>query len=266
MLGLRNASGFRRPSHLATHSTAQTLYFGEDGLIRRHDYDVEIIAGNKGAHRFPSIILLSVTVPPRKACLVLHGKAAMREDVRRAVHAAREDGSPVDVRVTWEGDDASRFALEAAQAGYEIVVAGGGDGTVNAVVAGLIEGSAASSASPSLAVLPLGTANDLARACGIPLDPFAPASRGKGLSSSSPSGTDARRVEVTSCVRRPCSMTACSTSASCHSFQRRRSRRPCGSCCVTDSKESAARSSAHACPGSRSRLRRASRSTSTVSR
>jgi lipid kinase YegS len=104
---------------------------------------------------------------------VLHGKAAMREDVRGAVRAVREDGSPVDVRVTWEGDDASRFALEAAQAGYEIVVAGGGDGTVNAVVAGLIEGADASRASPSLAVLPLGTANDLARACEIPLDPFA---------------------------------------------------------------------------------------------
>ena len=97
----------------------------------------------------------------------------MREDVRGAVRAAREDGFPVDVRVTWEGDDASRFALEAAQAGYEIVVAGGGDGTVNAVVAGVIEGAGESSASPSLAILPLGTANDLARACGIPLDPFA---------------------------------------------------------------------------------------------
>ena len=104
---------------------------------------------------------------------MLHGKAAMREDVRGAVRAAREDGFPIDVRVTWEGDDASRFALEAAQAGYEIVVAGGGDGTVNAVVAGLIEGADASRASPSLAVLPLGTANDLARACEIPLDPFA---------------------------------------------------------------------------------------------
>jgi lipid kinase YegS len=104
---------------------------------------------------------------------VLHGKAAMREDVRGAVRAARDDGFPVDVRVTWEGDDATRFAREAAQTGYETVVAGGGDGTVNAVVAGLIEGAGASRASPSLAVLPLGTANDLARACGIPLDPFA---------------------------------------------------------------------------------------------
>jgi hypothetical protein len=38
------------PPHLATHSTEQTLYIGDDGLIRRHDYDVEIAAGNRGAH------------------------------------------------------------------------------------------------------------------------------------------------------------------------------------------------------------------------
>jgi hypothetical protein len=38
------------PSYLATHSTVQTLYFGSDGLIRRHDYDVEIQGGTGGAH------------------------------------------------------------------------------------------------------------------------------------------------------------------------------------------------------------------------
>ena len=38
------------PGHLATHSTEQTLYFGDDGLIRRHDYDVEIMGGNNAAH------------------------------------------------------------------------------------------------------------------------------------------------------------------------------------------------------------------------
>jgi len=97
----------------------------------------------------------------------------MREDVRGAVRSAREDGFAVDVRVTWEGDDASRFAREAAHAGYDVVVAGGGDGTVNAVASGLIDGAGMSRTLPSLAVLPLGTANDLARACGIPLDPFA---------------------------------------------------------------------------------------------
>jgi hypothetical protein len=38
------------PSYLATHSTEQTLYFAPDGLIRRHDYDVEIQGGSRGAH------------------------------------------------------------------------------------------------------------------------------------------------------------------------------------------------------------------------
>jgi hypothetical protein len=38
------------PSYLATHSTEQTLYFARDGLIRRHDYDVEIQGGTGGAH------------------------------------------------------------------------------------------------------------------------------------------------------------------------------------------------------------------------
>ncbi len=38
------------PGYLATHSTEQTLYVGDDGLFRRHDYDVEISGGTSGAH------------------------------------------------------------------------------------------------------------------------------------------------------------------------------------------------------------------------
>jgi hypothetical protein len=38
------------PSYLATHSTEQTLYVGEDSLFRRHDYDVEISGGSTAAH------------------------------------------------------------------------------------------------------------------------------------------------------------------------------------------------------------------------
>jgi hypothetical protein len=38
------------PGYLATHSTEQTLYVGEDGLFRRHDYDVEIMGGSGAAH------------------------------------------------------------------------------------------------------------------------------------------------------------------------------------------------------------------------
>ena len=108
----------------------------------------------------------------QSACLVLHGKAAMREDVRAAVRAVREDGFHVDVHVTWEGGDAARFARRAANEGFGVVIAGGGDGTVNEVVSGLVDWGNETGPSPSLAILPLGTANDLARACRIPLDPF----------------------------------------------------------------------------------------------
>jgi len=72
------------------------------------------------------------------ACLILHGKAAAREDVRAAVRAIRTEGLGVDVRVTWEGGDAERFARQAASEGFRIVIAGGGDGTINQVVAGLV--------------------------------------------------------------------------------------------------------------------------------
>ena len=38
------------PSYLATHSTEQTLYLNSEGLLARHDYDVEISGGTSAAH------------------------------------------------------------------------------------------------------------------------------------------------------------------------------------------------------------------------
>ena len=38
------------PDNLASLSTVLTVYVGEDGLIRREDYDVDILAGSAGAH------------------------------------------------------------------------------------------------------------------------------------------------------------------------------------------------------------------------
>ncbi|TDK31854.1 hypothetical protein E2F50_19535 [Rhizobium deserti] len=38
------------PTDIATHSTVQTIYFGDDGLLKRHDYDVEIAGNTPGAH------------------------------------------------------------------------------------------------------------------------------------------------------------------------------------------------------------------------
>lgn len=104
-----------------------------------------------------------------RAMLILHGKQATNDAVREAVKSTRRAGRKLDVRVTWEGGDARRLVEEALAAGYTTIVAGGGDGTVRDVAEALVqcEGRA------SLAILPLGTANDFARAAGVPLEPAA---------------------------------------------------------------------------------------------
>jgi len=102
-----------------------------------------------------------------KALLILHGKQALNDEVRAAVTARRELGWEVAVRLTWEAGDAQRLVVEALDAGYPTVIAGGGDGTLRDVA----EAMALAKADASLALLPLGTANDFARAAGIPLPP-----------------------------------------------------------------------------------------------
>src|SRR5215212_1927338 len=62
--------------------------------------------------------------------------------------------------------DGQRFASEALAAGCDLVVAAGGDGTINAVVNGL----AADFSRARLGVIPLGTGNDFARSIHMPID------------------------------------------------------------------------------------------------
>ncbi len=106
--------------------------------------------------------------PPWRRVLVLHNPMAGRggeERLARALAAMRGAGAEVDVHRTERAGDAARRAHECA--GYDVVVASGGDGTVNEVVNGLC---ARTGPTPALAVLPLGTANVLARELGYPRD------------------------------------------------------------------------------------------------
>ncbi|OEO26325.1 lipid kinase YegS [Pseudomonas sp. J237] len=105
----------------------------------------------------------------RKALLILHGKKAMDPEVRAAVMAKRKSGWHIDVRVTWEAGDAARIVNEALQDDYATLIAGGGDGTLRDVA----EAMALQDTRVSLALLPLGTANDFCVAAGVPLNPHA---------------------------------------------------------------------------------------------
>lgn len=66
--------------------------------------------------------------------------------------------------------DAARLATEAAEGGSELVIAAGGDGTVNEVVNGLMASMRARRGECVLGILALGTGSDLARGLGLPQD------------------------------------------------------------------------------------------------
>ncbi len=100
---------------------------------------------------------------PRRALLIVNEHSRSGRDrgevAERALAAAG-----LDVRRAHTGcrEDASERIREARDA-VDIVVVGGGDGTINALAPGIIETGL------PLGILPLGTANDLARTLGLPL-------------------------------------------------------------------------------------------------
>lgn len=72
-----------------------------------------------------------------------------------------------EVRETKEAGDALNWAEQAANDGFDLVVASGGDGTIMEAMSGLIKGGS----KIPLAQIPAGTANLLARALLIPTEP-----------------------------------------------------------------------------------------------
>jgi YegS/Rv2252/BmrU family lipid kinase len=88
------------------------------------------------------------------------GRAGSRGYLERCAKILRSGGLTVEVMNTEHPDHATELAT---LAGDRLVVAAGGDGTVNEVINGLEENA-------TLGILPLGTANVLARELGLPLD------------------------------------------------------------------------------------------------
>lgn len=88
------------------------------------------------------------------------GRAGSKGYLERHAEILRSGGLAVKVLNTERPDHATELA---DLAGDRLVIAAGGDGTVNEVINGLSENAI-------LGILPLGTANVLARELGLPLD------------------------------------------------------------------------------------------------
>ena len=95
------------------------------------------------------------------------GSTNKADDVRQALSAH----GGVQLMETSSREEAVRFVENACREGIPRVVAAGGDGTVNAVVTALVDWQRRHGESPALAVLPLGTGNDLARSLRMPFPP-----------------------------------------------------------------------------------------------
>lgn len=105
-------------------------------------------------------------MPPNLTC-ILNGAAGSRPGAETCDLLARlfaESATPATIVVATRGAEVPRLARQAAKENTETIVAGGGDGTVNAVAAALVGTSSA------LGVLPLGTQNHFAKDLRIPMD------------------------------------------------------------------------------------------------
>lgn len=106
--------------------------------------------------------------PRRRALLIINTKSGPNDDsilqLRPLVLMLAEHGIDVEVRVKLRKRQARKDVRRFVRKGYGLVIAAGGDGTVEAVARGLIGTKA------TLGIVPLGTYNNLATALGVPTD------------------------------------------------------------------------------------------------
>jgi diacylglycerol kinase (ATP) len=101
-------------------------------------------------------------VPPVPEIAVILNPRARSERAQSLADELAELAPEADLRLTEKAGDARRLAADAAREGFRVVVAAGGDGTVNEVVNGLAGSETA------LGVLPLGTMNVFAKEHALP--------------------------------------------------------------------------------------------------
>lgn len=97
--------------------------------------------------------------------IIANARASVDPLLRQAVLRLRKSGHRIQVLLPWEQGDGQRLCTQAIAAGARIVIAAGGDGTLNEVVNGVM--TARTHGRVSVGVVPYGTGNDFATTCGV---------------------------------------------------------------------------------------------------
>ena len=107
------------------------------------------------------------SLPPRRALLLVNPNARNGGLPLDAIRQTLQEGGIEPFEPAEFSDCAATITRHASEA--DLVIVGGGDGTMNAAAPALVETGL------PLGILPLGTANDLARSLSLPFDPIAAA-------------------------------------------------------------------------------------------
>jgi diacylglycerol kinase (ATP) len=94
------------------------------------------------------------------------GRELFKKHLPEVLQKFEQAGYETSCHATTCEGDAIQAAKVAGERGFDMIVAAGGDGTINEVVNGIAE----LEERPHIAVIPVGTTNDFARAIGIPLN------------------------------------------------------------------------------------------------
>ena len=86
------------------------------------------------------------------------------DNLKLVLGLLKKNGLKVDVALTTPKEEATPVARRAGKNGYKVVIAMGGDGTIEAVMRGMIGSKAL------LGIIPAGTENNIAKSLGIPSD------------------------------------------------------------------------------------------------
>ena len=97
-------------------------------------------------------------------CVIYNPAAGRGRALRRLQSLRRTLGARADFQATTSPGHAEELALQAAKSGFSVIGAAGGDGTVHEVANGIV---GAGRPEVSLAIYPVGSANDYAHSLGL---------------------------------------------------------------------------------------------------
>lgn len=101
-----------------------------------------------------------------KILIILNGISRKKNFFYREILPALQENFEITLAETAYANHATQLALEALSQGFDCVLSAGGDGTLHQVINGILS-NGISETLPSIGVIPLGSGNDFATACGI---------------------------------------------------------------------------------------------------